>query len=306
MLNSILGSIQINFLTIAIFGFLSVFLGSFLFWRAGRRELVESNLLFDIFFVGTAGYLIGGRIFDFLLGLFSYSFSVKRLLFFNAYGGFNFYGALFGLLLAVYIFLKRENYKFLPIFDLMAAPIAFARAIFLFGLVVANFGRREGGNSFSSALILFSVYFTCFWAIKRFERKKRFDGFFIGYYLIFTSIFEIVLAFLWGNPPFIIRNVPVNVLLPVLFLALGLGIWYFEGKGKKKINSRSFFAIILLGLFKVRRVLTSLPEADQLAKAIVLSPYTLAKLLLNFVKLTVREILISFVDLFRAFGFKKG
>ena len=106
MISTILASFSLSFIILPIFGFLAFLLGAFLFWRAGRRELVDSNLLFDVLAVGFFGGFVGGRVLDFLIGLLNYSFSIKRLLFFNAYGGFNFYGAIFGLLLAIF-FLKR-------------------------------------------------------------------------------------------------------------------------------------------------------------------------------------------------------
>lgn len=302
---SFLGTIHLNAFILPICATLSLFVGSFLFWRAGRRELIESNLLFDTFFAGLAGFVAGGRIFDFILSLFSHSFSLKRLIFFNIYSGFSFYGAVLGLIVAVYLLLRRQNIKYLAIFDLIAAPLALARAIFLLGLALKLYINRERDLNFYFSLSLFLVYFICFWVIKRLEKKKRFAGFFISFYLMFTSIFGIIFAFSKKEQPLVFKNIPAITFMLVLFLAIGLVVWYFEGNTKKKIGINAMLALLLLGLFKIKRVFTSLSEADGMAKAIVLSPYSLVKVLLSFVKLTVDEVFASFVDLVRAFGFKK-
>ena len=63
----------------------------------------------------------------------------------------------------------------------------------------------------------------------------------------------------------------LNALIASVALVSGFVIWYREGSGSKKIQIKSVFALLLLGIFKLKRVFTSLPEADELAKAIVLS-----------------------------------
>lgn len=305
MISLILGTIHINTFILPLSFILAFFISAFLFWRAGRRELIDSSLLFDTFFIGLLGFIVGGRVFDFVLGLFSYNISLRRLVFFNVYGGFSFYGAVLGFIFAVYVFTRRKNSKFLSILDLMAAPLALGRAIYLLGLVLINFYKNGRGSNFYSTLVLFFVYFICFWSIKRLEKKKRFSGFFIAHYLIFTSIFGIVIAILKHETPLVFKNIPVGVFILIVFLIIGFGIWYLDGNAKKKINSNSFFAVILLSMFKIKRVMTSLPEADQLAKTIVLLPYSLVKLLVSFVKLTLHEVMVSLLDLVRVFGFKK-
>lgn len=300
MINSILGTIHLGLFVLPIFSFVAVLLAGFLFWRAGRRELIDSNLLFDSLVSGLLGAIIGGRILDFILGLVSLDFSLSRFLFFNSYGGFNYYGAIFGLLGGSFIFLHNKKHKILPILDLMAAPAALARSIYLVGLVLIEyFGTHKYFVGY-----YFLLYFCCFWALKRLEHKKRFSGFFIAFYLIFTALIEIILSLF--NPIGVrIANIPVNIIVSLLSVIFGLLIWFTQGNAKKKFDLKSVFALILLSLFKAKRVFTSLPEADELAKSIVILPYTLAKLLANFVKLIVVESVASMVDLSNAFGFKK-
>lgn len=284
---------------------MAMIFGIFLFWRAGRRELVDSNLLFDTFFVGLIGFLLGGRIYDFIISLFANSFSLKRLIFFNIYGGFSFYGAVLGMTIAVFLLQRRQNIKYLSIFDLIAAPLAFGRSILLLGYAIKIYIDGVRNSDFYLAIVHFFIYFICFWGLKRLEKKKRFAGFFISFYLMFTSVLGIAITLWKHETPIILKNVPVNMLILVIFLILGLVIFYIQGDTRRKINGNVLLALILLGLFKIKRLLTSLPEADGMAKTIVLSPYRLVILLANFVKLTMREVLASLVDLVHAFGIKK-
>jgi len=68
---------------------------------------------------------------------------------------------------------------------------------------------------------------------------------------------------------------------------------------------KMIFAAFLLAVFKLRRMITSIKEADNVSKVILLSPYYLAKSLLLLVKLIGREIAFSFVDLVSVFRGKK-
>src|SRR3989338_11183868 len=73
-------------------------LALFLFWRAGRHELLDSEFIFDIAIICGVGAFLGARVFDFVINPGLYQWSVNRLLFFNAYGGFVFFwGVFFGI-----------------------------------------------------------------------------------------------------------------------------------------------------------------------------------------------------------------
>ena len=61
----------------------------------------------------------------------------------------------------------------------------------------------------------------------------------------------------------------------------------------------------MLSILKLRRVATNIKEADNSAKAVVLSPYYLVKGAYFLVKYIVREIGQSLIDLKRSFGLRK-
>ena len=98
-------------LTISVL-FLAIFWSVFLFWRACRHELIESVLALDTIIVATLGALIGARIFDFLVNISSTGLSIAKLVFFNVYGRFDFWGAIFGGGIAAFIFLSPYCYRY--------------------------------------------------------------------------------------------------------------------------------------------------------------------------------------------------
>ena len=83
------------------------FLALFLYFRSGRRELFARETLFDFVFVAILGALVFGRLFDFLIRADFYGWSFRKLVFFNAYSGFDIWGALSGGILAGALFLRR-------------------------------------------------------------------------------------------------------------------------------------------------------------------------------------------------------
>ena len=54
----------------------AVFMGAFLYWRAGRHELFESSFLLDLGFFSALGGLIFGRLFAFFVEYESFNFSI--------------------------------------------------------------------------------------------------------------------------------------------------------------------------------------------------------------------------------------
>ncbi|KKS04873.1 MAG: Prolipoprotein diacylglyceryl transferase [Candidatus Curtissbacteria bacterium GW2011_GWA2_41_24] len=146
-------------------------MGVFLYWRAGRHELFESNILFDLLTIAFVGGLIFGRIFDFLLSANIYQWSITRLIFFNIYGSFNWWGALFGAIVSGQIYLKSQKINFWQIFDLASAPIVFGVALCSIGFYVVGLLSK---NIFSLSLYKFLGYLVIFWFMKNLARYEAF------------------------------------------------------------------------------------------------------------------------------------
>lgn len=282
--------------------FLSAGLGLFLFWRTARRELLDLQFIFDasaIFLLGT----IFGRITDFIARFDYYNWSLAKLIFFNVYPGFDFYGAFFGGLLASALFLRNKKYNFWFVLDLAASSLAFGAFIYtILSLAYAKFLYKNG--IFSSELVFLALgYFVIFWAIKRFEKKKRHQGFYACFFLISFSLLNLANNWFFGDKNIISYNYTLGLMSGVLIFSTIS--WYLLSKRKLINDFKDFFAKAVLSVFRIRRILTNIREADNLARSIVLSPLYLAKLVYFLVKYVSREIYVSIVDLFSAFGVGK-
>ena len=289
---------SLSFLILFVSSMLAITAGLFLYFRSGRRELFERNMLFDFAFWAAVGALIGGRIFDFLIQSDFYNWSVTKLLFFNVFSGFDFWGALAGSIIVGAIFLKRGNEnKLWKIFDLLAAPIVIGASIVLIGSFASSRKPEYG--------LLSIGYLVIFWILKRLERTRRHAGFFICLTAIAISLLNLIIYPVGDHGRLFFGRLQYDLVIPVLFaFSFGL-LWLFISKTNVRSYSRRVSAQTLLGIFKLKRIVTSVAEANNLARAIIILPLSLSKLGYNLVSLLGREIYQSFVDLVHAFGIRK-
>ena len=254
---------------------LAVASSAFLFWRAGRYEYIAPELLFYIF----------SRIFDFVFNFSAYEWSFARLVFFNAYPGFDVWGALFGAVFALYFFVRKKKSNFWLILDLLAAPA-------VFGLFVYSLSHLASGVF--DALF----YFVIFLVLKRLEIKKRHKGFFAC--LGAVSVSAVNLIFYW---PIVFYD--YRLLRPAAILISGLVFWYILAKGNIRRDIKGIFGWLLLLALGLRRVFTSLADADKLAKNIILSPYYFGRTVVFFVRLIGREIFLAVSGFAHTLGLKR-
>src|SRR4030042_924400 len=229
-----------NFVPIMLFVILilAVFLALFLFFRAGRHELVDDEILFDTALMAIFGGLIGGRLIDFIFDWQSYGWAIKKLVYFLYLG--------------------------------------------------CSLG-----------------YLVIFWVLKRLATTKRHDGFFVSVTLILISVLNLALFKFNRSDYYIFDRFNYYLIFPPVGLCLGIFLQYFLAKKKIKTDIKSVIALVILGLFKLKRVMTSISEANVVSKSIIILPLSLVKLIANLVKLTGREIYISIGELLNVFGFKK-
>lgn len=278
--------------------FFAGLLALFLYFRSGRRELFARETLFDFASVAILGALVSGRLFDFLVRADFYGWSVKKLVFFNAYSGFDVWGALGGGVLAGAIFLKRTNPgKFWILFDLCASPISLAASLISVRLF---FSQHK-----PIYLILGLSYFIIFWLVKRLDKIKRHPGFFTSFFVVFSSILNLGLFPFKGAGRLLFGYIPYNLLLPSFFLIGFAILWLFLSKRKIKDDLRWFFAQLLLLIFKFKGIITSLKEANNLARTIIMLPLSISKSIYFLVSLLRREIYASIIDFARALGITK-
>ena len=296
MIESIFGS---YFANILVFGsyILAAFLTLFLFFRAGKHEFVDEEILFDLSLISLFGALLFGRVVDFIVRYKFYEWSFKKLFFFNAYFGFDWYGALLGALIFSVIYLRKKKQKILFIFDLASAEIVFG------AMVVSLFNYLVFGMLIS--ILYFIFLFIIFWTLKRLSKVKRFDGFFASLALILTGFLNII--FLAANEQNfqLSKTVDYEFMTPFAAVILGFVLFYKFSKRNFYADLKNLGAFFLLSLFKLKRITFSKSEANLAARSMLLSPYHLVKLVIDLVKLLGREIYMSINDFIHVLGVNK-
>lgn len=273
----------------------------FLFWRACRHEFFTSEEAYDIFIIGGIGSLVSARIFDFLLRGPTDGFSPIQLLFFNRYGGFNFWGAYIGIYLSLFLFLRSKKTKVWFVLDLFVAPVAFAQSIISIGSYLE--ANLVGTESFLS-LYYFLSYFLLFVVLKRLSTQKKHVGFFASLYLVSACLIALMSAF-FKPDTVLIFNIPYEIIVSVSFLVGGFVNWYFLTKRSLEKDFKNFLGFVLLSIFQTKRTVFSTNEAGKFSKSIIYAPYYLVKLLMKAFLAIGREIKLIFFELLYVFGLRK-
>lgn len=301
-------------LVLPAFIIISALFSLFLFWRAGRHELFESEVLFDSIFLGLLGALIFSRVFDFITRPDIYAWSIKKLIFFNVYGGFNFYGALAGLILAQTFLFKNKKLSIWFIFDLMVAPLALTQSLVFLGLFFAKKSEvlkltvdfkilKVLNINLSVSLIYFFAYFILFFTLMRLSQKKRHLGFFSCFYLVSIAILGLPLSF--GAAPKLFNLFSPQLILNFLVLIAASVFWYSLLKRKPIKDIKSFFGFLLLLILATRRITTRVNDAGKLSKNILFFPYFLVRSILALLAILGKEIAFGLSDFISAFKTKR-
>lgn len=261
--------------------FMALICGFFLFWRAARHELIKPETTFDLAIVGALGALALGRLVEFALRAQDFQWQLARLVFVNVWRGFDFYGALVGAGVALFIFARLNRLEPLLIFDLAAAPLVFSQAIITLGkyLLLKNLVW----------LAYFVLNIVIFWVMKRLAKKKRHTGFFAGFYLVTLSILDIFLFF--AKPEVVnIGRVPYEFVAPIVILQATLVIWWAISGRQIERDFSNVLVKSLLAIMRVKRTITDANEAGKFARSLILAPVWLARSMTLLLKLVGREI----------------
>ena len=277
--------------------------GAFLFWRSSRYELVDSQDIFDVLLLFLVGALFLGRIGDFFVRSGFYKWSFTRLFFFNVFSGFDWYLAFLGGVFAVWFYMKGRRESFWFVFDLAAAPMIFALS-FYYAIAYLFLSLAKGFTVGKNGLFLALYFFAVFWIIKRLEKRKRHRGFFACFAITSVVLTDLALGFFPIRRPF---NFQISYQLSwgILALIYIVPAWYILAKRRVWNDLKSFFGWVLLFIFKTKRVIFSVTEADGIAKLILLFPFRLVKGVWFLVKLVSREISGGLLDFAHALGVRK-
>lgn len=279
---------------------LAVLVFCFLFWRANKHELLDDKLAFDLLLVWAGSAFLFGRLFEFLAQYQRFEWSLTKIFFFNRFGGLDFYGALFGVGLATWLYSRNKKIKPWSLLDIAAAPAVFAQSIVALGGLA-----RDRFNSESIYFYFSIAYWLIFLILKRLATKKRFDGFFAIFYLISICGVDMVLFVFRDNISYLGGKVPYELVMPALFLATGVVSWlYLSGIGIGRLI-KNFLAIGLLSAMRTRIVSGSVDEAGKISRAIIFSPYSLGRAAPQLVKLVLKELRAMIADFLAVIGVKR-
>ena len=212
-------------------------------------------------------------------------------------------------------YLKNKKYHFWQIFDLAAAPLALFLSIYNLGFFLKSegvIGRAEFFKDIPNAFYLAILFFVLFWVLKRLEKHKRHIGYFASFFLVSFAL--LFLSSFYLGKIGLLTDVVSEVLFGMVsyheifagaFLLFGGVSWYILAKRRVPEDTKGLLALFLLILFRAKRVVTSIGEADQIAKAVVLLPYNVAKFVFAIVRAIGKEIISSFLDFAHTLGIKK-
>ena len=149
-------------------------------------------------------------------------------------------------------------------------------------------------------------YFIAFIVFKRFSTKKRHKGFFTGIYFLTIGTFYALLNLIdnWGRFDFK-TAISEQAVMPVFFMIFGAIIWYKFSKRTINHDIKGFFALILLNLFKLKRIILSTDEAGRIAKSILFLPYFIFKLFLVLLRMFSKELAAAFWEFLYILGLRK-
>lgn len=287
-------------LPIYLLGFAGlIFVGVFLYWRAGRHELYDSSFLFDLGFFSSTGGIICSRVFAFLVDFNTFSFDLYKLIPFHRYGGFNFLGFIFGLVLFCFLFLRKRKENVWQILDVSVPAIVFAQVLYY----LLNFIVSKGANSFFLIYALFYMFY--FVVLKRLSTKKRHAGFFASIYLITIGVFYTLM--LVAGKQFKINNLEsiLRLLVPSGFIVFGVLNWYVLSKRKLKNDFKDLSAAMLLGIFKLKKIVSTFEEAGNVSKNVIFLPYYILQIILVSLRGLIREMNRSYREFLYILGLKK-
>lgn len=287
-------------LLIYLLGFAGLLITAiFLYWRAGRHELYDSDLLFDLGLFSAAGGLIFSRIFAFFTNFDFFNFDFFRLISFYKYWGFSFLGFLFGLILFGFLFLRKRKENIWHILDFSVPAIVCAQALYYF----LNFVVSNVNSPFYLTSAVFYILF--FVVLKRLSARKRHMGFFASIFIVANGAFYIVRLIIGGQFGTYDLETNLKLLISFGFLLFGAVNWYLLSKRKIKNDIKNLFAAILLGAFKFKKTLTSLDEAGNVSKNVILFPYFILQFILVSLRGLLREVNQTFREFLYILGLKK-
>ena len=196
-------------ITVYSFGFFLVIaylVGTFIFWKEGKRQGYSEEKLLDLSLIALLGAFIGSRVFFILINYGLFLDNPQSVITFWD-GGFSYYGAVIGLLTAVFFVGKKWKWPFLQIADFgilasIAAYIAIKIGTFLAGVNYGTLTSLPWGVELVNVsgarhpIQIYEVFFlSVFFIVMKvgYEKNLKSTNFRSGK-IFFTSVFVLALS----------------------------------------------------------------------------------------------------------------
>lgn len=204
-------------------------------WRIKNKKLDMSEDELDSLMLWlTIGLILGAKIFDILFYDLNYYLEnpIKMV---YIWQGLSFHGGLFGIILALIIWVKRNKKEFLPIADAFTVPLALGQALgrlgnFINGELYGNPTSLPWAVDFGDGIprhptqlyeLFYNVLIFCllFYCRDKFIKKGKI----LGLFLIVYSVFRTLTEFLrYQEPAWLLGSITMAQLLNIPLLLFGM------------------------------------------------------------------------------------
>lgn len=263
---------------------------------------MDSKDAFDLIGIGALGAAIGARISDFFFKTDPSGWQIDRLLFFNRYGSFDFWGAVVGIVVVTYIYLRflAKKISTPAVLDLAAAPLAFGQTILALGSYLS-----EGQYSvYSLPMWQFLGYLLLFVILKRLAVRKRHAGFFFCFYLVIITIFDMIFFNFKAQVHYFFQ-IPYELAAPAVVFILILVAWHVLAKRDIARDVKWFFGLVLLSLFRTSRMVKSTNEAGTFSRSVIFFPYYVGRTIFGLFMILAKEVRLAFLEFLYVFGLRR-
>ncbi|MDD3532000.1 MAG: prolipoprotein diacylglyceryl transferase [Candidatus Shapirobacteria bacterium] len=204
----IMGSITVFGLTM----FLAFVWASFLFFRQTREEFANDEKIVSFLINTFLGWLIGARLFFYLGAMKQFSSPLKILLPWR-YPGLSFTGGILGIIIAGWLWSKREQFEIWKLTDAATRPLLIFAGGFLLGQSLVTqelfYLASLGATALSAAL--------SFWTLKSYRSLTWYPSGKIGFAFLSTNtilcLSFILLAFLLSSGLYLEKLLGVSLFL---------------------------------------------------------------------------------------------
>lgn len=212
--------------TLGFFLVLALFFGLFWLWKMIKLTSYKEEDVFDMFFISLLGSIFFARLVYVLASFDKFRFDLLKFILINGYPGLSLFGALYGGMLVLFLYVLRKKITFLDIADYFVSPVFLALGI---GKIGSFLSGEESLVALVESVLFFALAYAGYTIVRAIRRGKFTTGTAFYFFLLTFSFTNLLLDNLKLNHLYFLRfslNVAVSV---VVFIGTaGYFIYYFR------------------------------------------------------------------------------